>query len=167
MEVGRSGMSLKDSYPLLYRYTTMLIGEYRHTLDEKNRLSLPAKFRKELGSKVVITNGLDSCLFIFSKNEWAKFSEELSKLSLVEGDKRKFTRFMLGGASEVDIDANGRILLPDFLKEFANLKSRVIVTGVHSRAEIWSEKAWEDYKKAVQKDIDVLAEKLGEVGVLT
>jgi MraZ protein len=144
----------------------MLIGEYTHTLDDKNRLSLPAKFRKELGSKVVVTNGLDACLFIFSVKEWASFSEELSKLSLVQGDKRKFTRFMLGGATEVEVDSIGRILIPDFLKEFGKLKNKVVVTGVHSRAEIWSEKAWSDYKRAVQKDIDVLAEKLGEVGAL-
>src|SRR3989344_2122463 len=124
----------------------MLIGEYTHALDAKNRISLPAKFRKELGSKVVITNGLDACLFIFSKKEWTKFSEELSKLSLVQGDKRKFTRFMLGGATEVELDSIGRILIPDFLKEFAKLKNKVVITGIHSRAEIWSEKAWGEYK---------------------
>ncbi len=144
----------------------MLIGEYTHSLDDKNRVSLPAKFRKELGSKVVVTNGLDSCLFVFSEKEWKKFSEDLAKLSLVEGDKRKFTRFMLGGATEADVDSAGRILLPDFLKDFAKLKSKVVVAGVYSRAEIWSEKAWSDYKKGVEKDIDVLAEKLGEVGAL-
>ncbi|MDO8492738.1 MAG: division/cell wall cluster transcriptional repressor MraZ [bacterium] len=144
----------------------MLIGEYTHTLDAKNRMSLPAKFRKELGNKVVVTNGLDACLFIFSLKEWNSFSGEVAKMSLVQADKRKFTRFILGGASEVEVDSMGRILIPDFLKEFAKLKGKVIVTGVHTRAEIWSEKAWDDYKKSVQKDIDVLAEKLGEVGAL-
>ncbi len=144
----------------------MLIGEYTHTVDAKNRISLPAKFRKELGNKVVITNGLDSCLFIFSLKEWTQFSLEISKLSLVQGDKRKFTRFMLGGASEVEVDSIGRILVPDFLKEFAKLKNKVVLAGVHSRVEIWSERGWSDYKKGVEKDIDVLAEKLGEVGAL-
>lgn len=144
----------------------MLIGEYTHTVDAKNRISLPAKFRKELGSKVVITNGLDSCLFIFSLKEWSQFSLEISKLSLVQGDKRKFTRFMLGGASEVEVDSIGRVLIPDFLKEFAKLKNKVVLAGVHSRVEIWSERGWSDYKKGVEKDIDVLAEKLGEVGAL-
>ncbi len=144
----------------------MLIGEYTHTVDAKNRISLPAKFRKELGNKVVITNGLDSCLFIFSLKEWTQFSLEISKLSLVQGDKRKFTRFMLGGASEVEVDSIGRILIPDFLKEFAKLKNKVVLAGVHSRVEIWSERGWSDYKKGVEKDIDVLAEKLGEVGAL-
>jgi len=144
----------------------MLIGEYTHSLDAKNRLSLPIKFRKELGNKVVVTNGLDACLFVFSLKEWTSFSSELSRLSLVQADKRKFSRFMLGGAVEVDVDSMGRILIPDFLKEFGKFKNKVVLTGVHSRVEIWSEKAWSDYKKAVEKDIDVLAEKLGEVGAL-
>lgn len=144
----------------------MLIGEYRHTLDDKNRVSLPAKFRKELGSKVVVTHGLDKCLFVFSQKGWEKFSGDLAQLSLVQADRRKFSRFMLGGAVETDVDSAGRILLPDFLKEFGDLKTRVVIAGVHSRAEIWSEERWSAYKGAVEKDIDVLAEKLGEVGAL-
>lgn len=144
----------------------MLIGEYTHTLDNKNRVSLPSRFRKELGKSVVITNGLDMCLFIFSLKEWGKFSEKLSQLSLVQGEKRKFNRFMLGGATEVPIDGAGRILIPDFLKNFASLNERVVIAGLHSRAEIWSEDTWNKYKKGVGKDIDLLAEKLGEVGAL-
>lgn len=144
----------------------MLIGEHTHTLDPKNRVSLPAKFRKELGKRVVITNGLDQCLFLWSVSEWHKFSEKLSNLSLVEGDKRKFSRFMLGGATEVEIDSAGRILIPDFLKNFAGLKEAVIFAGLHSRVEVWSEKNWNAYKRGVEKDIDTLAEKLGEVGAL-
>ncbi len=145
---------------------TMLIGEYTHSLDDKNRVSLPSKFRKELGGKVVVTHGLDTCLFLFSLAAWKKFSEQLASLSLVQGDKRKFSRFMLGGAVEADVDSIGRILLPDFLKEFANLKNKVVLTGVHSRVEIWNDKAWGEYKKSVEKDVDTLAEKLGEVGAL-
>lgn len=144
----------------------MLIGEFTHSLDEKNRVSLPSKFRKELGKKVIITHGLDTCLFMFSVGEWEKFSEKLSELSLVQGDKRKFSRFMLGGATEADVDGAGRILIPDFLKNFAGLKNRVVITGIHSRVEIWSDKTWVAYKRSVEKDIDVLAEKLGEVGAL-
>lgn len=144
----------------------MLIGEYTHTLDEKGRVSLPAKFRKELGKKVIITHGLDTCLFMFSEGEWKKFSEKLSELSLVQGDKRKFSRFMLGGATEADVDGAGRILIPEFLTEFAGLKNKVVLAGLHSRVEIWSERAWNTYKRGVEKDIDVLAEKLGEIGAL-
>lgn len=144
----------------------MLIGEFRHTIDDKNRVSLPSKFRKILQNKVIVTNGLDSCLFVFGEKEWQKFSSDIANLSLVEGDKRKFTRFMLGGAVEAEIDSAGRILIPDFLREFAKLKSKVVITGVHTRVEIWSEKNWDEYKESVSKNIDVLAEKLGEVGAL-
>jgi MraZ protein len=144
----------------------MLIGEYTHSFDEKSRVSLPAKFRKELGKKVVMTHGLDMCLFLFSESEWKKFSEKLSGLSLVQGDKRKFSRFILGSASEAEVDGAGRILIPEFLQEFAGLKGKIVFTGIHSRVEIWSEKNWSTYKKSVEKDIDVLAEKLGEVGAL-
>ena len=98
--------------------------------------------------------------------EWKKFSEKLSGLSMVEGDKRKFSRFMLGGATEAEVDGAGRILIPDFLKEFAGLKEKIVIAGLHSRVEIWSERAWNTYKKSIEKDIDVLAEKLGEVGAL-
>ncbi len=144
----------------------MLIGEYTHTFDEKNRVSLPAKFRKELGKKVIITHGLDTCLFVFSEDKWKKFSEKLSELSLVQGDKRKFSRFMLGGATEAEVDGAGRILIPDFLKDFAGLKEKIVIAGIHSRAEIWNEKTWNSYKKSVEQNINVLAEKLGEVGAL-
>lgn len=146
--------------------TDMLIGEYTHTLDNKNRVSLPSKFRKELGNKVVVTNGLDTCLFVFSLKEWERFSADVAKLPLVQADKRKYSRFMLGGAVDVEVDSIGRILVPDFLKDFADLKTRVIITGVHDRVEIWNEKAWAEYKRNVVKDIDLLAEKLGEAGAL-
>lgn len=144
----------------------MLIGEYTHSLDEKNRMSLPVKFRKELGKKVVITHGLDTCLFVFSEPEWKKFSEKLSQLSMAERDKRKFTRFMLGGAIETEIDGAGRILIPEFLKSYAKLKDKTVVSGLYSRVEIWNEKNWNSYKKSVEENIDILAEKLGEVGAL-
>ena len=144
----------------------MLIGEYTNTLDVKNRVSLPAKFRKELGRKVVITNGLDACLFVFSEEKWKSFSDKLGKLSFVESDKRKFNRFLLGGAVEADVDQIGRILIPDFLKSFAKLGTKIVFAGLHDRVEIWDEKAWSVYKKRVQNDIDVLAEKLGEIGAL-
>ena len=144
----------------------MLIGEYAHLLDAKKRLSLPSKFRKELGRKVVVTRGLDNCLFIYSPREWEKISERLSDLSIGQADTRGFNRFMLSGAVEIDVDAIGRILIPDFLKDFAHLKGRVVIAGIHSRVEIWDEKAWRAYKKRIEKQADQLAEKLGEIGVL-
>jgi len=144
----------------------MLIGEYTHRLDDKKRLSLPSKFRKELGKKIVITHGLDNCLFIYPLKEWLKVSEKLSGLGVGQADSRGFNRFMLGGAVEVSLDSIGRILVPDFLKEFAKLKSKVTVIGVHSRVEIWDQKIWNDYKKQIEKKADILAQKLGDVGAI-
>ncbi len=144
----------------------MLIGEYKHTLDPKKRLSLPSRFRKEVGKHVVVTRGLDKCLFIYPLKQWEKISERLAELSIGQSDSRGFNRFMLAGAVESDVDSAGRILIPDFLKDFAGLKSKVVVAGIHTRIEVWDEKSWENYKSRVEKDADTLAEKLGEIGVL-
>lgn len=144
----------------------MLIGEYTHTLDPKKRLSLPAKFRKEMGKKVVITRGLDKCLFIYPVKQWERISEKIAELSIGQADSRGFNRFLLSGAVETDVDSAGRILVPDFLKDFAGLLEKVVVTGVHSRVEVWDEKAWNEYKDRIEKQADVLAEKLGEIGVI-
>lgn len=144
----------------------MLIGQYAHTLDPKKRLSLPSKFRKELGRKVVVTNGLDNCLFVYPLKEWERVAAKLGELSLGVANTRGFNRFMLAGAHEVEVDSAGRILIPDFLKAFAGLKDNVILAGLFTRVEIWDEKAWHTHKSRVEKDADALAEKLGEVGAL-
>ncbi len=143
----------------------MLLGEYTHTVDEKNRISLPSKFRKEVGKKVVITHGLDNCLFLYPLAEWEKISAKLAELGMGQADTRGFNRFMLAGAVETDVDAIGRILIADFHREFAELKNRVVFTGVHNRVEIWNEKAWKEYKRKIEKQADTMAEKLGEIGV--
>jgi MraZ protein len=143
----------------------MLLGEYTHTLDPKKRLSLPAKFRQEVGKKVVLTHGLDKCLFLYSVKQWEKIAEKLSELSTGQSDTRGFNRYMLAGAVEAEVDSLGRILLPDFLKEFAELGEKVVITGVHNRAEIWNEERWIEYKKKIVEQADLLAQKLGEVGV--
>jgi len=143
----------------------MLIGEYIHTIDDKNRMSLPAKFRKELGKKIIITSGLDQCLFIFTIKEWTKVSKKLSNsesdLSFLSADKRSFNRFMFGRAAEVELDSIGRILIPTFLKERINLKNSAVVVGVEDRVEVWNEKVWEVYKEKIEKESGALAEKLG------
>jgi MraZ protein len=160
----------------------MLIGEYIHTIDDKNRLSLPAKFRLEMGKKVVVTPGLDNCLFVFTLKEWEKFSGKLSESSMLQADTRSFNRYILGGAVEAEVDSIGRILVPDFLRERAGIvqqdypvgkatkgtggATRVAIIGVQSRVEIWNEKSWIEYKKVVEKQADALAEKLGQVGML-
>jgi MraZ protein len=142
----------------------MLLGEYTHTVDEKNRISLPSKFRKEIGKKIVITHGLDNCLFLYPLKEWQKISVKLSELGMGQADTRGFNRFMLAGAVETEVDAIGRILLPDFLREFASLKTKVVFTGVHNRVEIWNDKLWKEYKEKIQKQADLMAEKLGAIG---
>lgn len=144
----------------------MLIGEYKHTIDAKKRMALPAKFRKELGSTVVLTYGLDKCLFVYSISEWERVMEKLSSLSMGQASTRGFNRFMLAGAVETDVDSLGRVVIPDFLKEFASLTESVVVAGVHPRAEIWDEGAWNAYKAGVAREADSLAEKLGEIGVI-
>jgi len=144
----------------------MLIGQHKHTLDTKKRLSLPAKFRKELGKTVVITKGLDSVIFLYSQKEWKKFSENVSDLSMGQSDTRAFSRHFLGGASEVDIDSAGRILIPDFLKDLAQLDSKVMVVGMVSRIELWDEERWNKSQADFNQKADIVAEKLGEIGVI-
>jgi len=144
----------------------MLIGEYTHTADEKNRISLPKKFRTEVGKTVVITHGLDNCLFLYSLKEWKKIAEKLGGLSIGQADSRGFNRFMLAGAAEIDVDALGRILIPDFLRSFAKLSEKVVFAGVHNRVEIWNDTLWVEYKSKVISQADALAQKLGEIGVV-
>jgi MraZ protein len=144
----------------------MLIGEYTHTIDDKKRISLPIKFRKELGKKIVVTHGLDNCLFVYTLKEWEKISEKISELGMGQADKRGFNRFMLAGASLVDVDSIGRILIPEHLRDFAEVKEKVVFTGVYSRVEIWNEKRWSEYKQKVIKNADMMAEKLGDIGAI-
>lgn len=144
----------------------MLIGEYIHTIDDKNRLSLPSKFRQEMGKKVVVTPGLDGCLFVFAVKQWEKISGKLGESSMLQADTRSFNRYLLGGATETEVDSIGRMLIPQFLRERAGLKDKVAVVGVQSRVELWSEKKWREVKRGVEGQADTLAEKLGHVGVL-
>ena len=144
----------------------MLIGEYKHTLDTKKRLSMPSKWRKELGKTLIVTRGLDNCLFVYPQKEWQKITEKIGQLPLGQADTRGFNRFFLSGAVEVEVDSVGRILVPDFLKDFAKLKTKVVLAGIYDRVEIWAENKWEEYKSRIEGQADQLAEKLGEIGVL-
>lgn len=146
--------------------TNLLIGEYEHTLDEKKRVSLPKTFRAALGKRVVMTRGLDNCLFVYAPSAWAKVAEKLQSLSIVNEDTRGFNRFMLSGAAEVDVDGAGRILIPDHQKEFAQLKKNVVFTGVSDHVEIWDALRWKSYKSRIEKDAERMAKKLGEIGAL-
>lgn len=144
----------------------MFIGEYEHTLDEKKRVSLPKSFRQGLGKKLVITRGLDNCLFVYPRGGWEKVAEKLSTLSFAQADTRGFNRFILSGAAEVEVDGAGRILIPDHQKEFAGLKKTVVFAGVSDRVEVWDTGQWKAYKSRIEKQAERMAETLGQIGAL-
>ncbi|HYU64939.1 MAG TPA: division/cell wall cluster transcriptional repressor MraZ [Candidatus Paceibacterota bacterium] len=144
----------------------MLIGEYQHNLDLKKRLAIPSKFRKELGEGAVLTRGLDNCLFVFPLKQWEQLADKLSNLPMSQQKTRAFGRLLLSGAVEVEFDGLGRILIPEYLKNYAGLKKEAVITGVHNRLEIWDSKKWETYKANIEKNSDEIAEKLGELGMI-
>lgn len=138
----------------------MFIGEYRHTFDAKNRISLPSKFRKGLGGSVIVTRGLDRCLFVYPKAAWKREAEMLARHSTGSAAGRGLSRLMLAGANEADVDSAGRILVPDYLKSFAGLSVKTVVAGVNERVELWDERAWTAYTKQIEKNADEFAESL-------
>lgn len=142
----------------------MLLGEYHHSIDTKKRLSVPSKFRRDLGKNIVLTRGLDHSLFLYPSGEWQKIAQKLSELPAGQANTRGFVRLMMAGAEEITLDTLGRILIPEHLKTYADMKSQVAIIGVYNRLEIWDEQLWEAYKQNVEKNADELAEKLGEVG---
>jgi len=144
----------------------MLIGEYQHNLDAKKRLAIPSKFRKELGEGAVLTRGLDNCLFVFPLPQWNQLAEKLGNLPMTQQSTRAFARLLLSGAMEVEFDVLGRILIPEYLKNYAGLKKSAVIAGVYSRLEIWDAERWESYKEKLEKDSDSIAEKLGELGMI-
>ena len=142
----------------------MLMGEYNHTIDTKGRLIVPAKFRENLGDQFVVTKGLDNCLFVYPNDEWQKFEEKLQTLPLINKEARRFTRFFLAGAATVDVDKQGRILLPQILREFAGLEKDVVLVGVGSRIEIWSKERWVESISAYDGDMDEVAANMESLG---
>lgn len=114
---------------------------------------------------MVLTRGLNNCLFIYPMRQWEKLTEKLSQLPLGQGDTRSFLRLLFSGAVEVELDQLGRILVPDYLKTYAGLATRVVVAGVFDRLEVWDEDRWTNYKAEVEKNTDMIAEKLGELGL--
>ena len=143
----------------------MFIGEYNHNLDNKGRIAVPVKFRDDLKKGAVVTKGLDGCLFLYTMSEWKILADKLSKLPISQSNTRAFARLMLAGAMDVQIDKQGRIILPDYLRKYATLKKKVIINGLYNRLEIWDENNWEKYKSKTEKESGDIAEKLGELGV--
>ncbi|MBI5370359.1 division/cell wall cluster transcriptional repressor MraZ [Candidatus Uhrbacteria bacterium] len=142
----------------------MFIGEYKHTLDDKGRIAVPKKFRKQLSRGAVVTRGLDTSLFLFPKEEWDKLAERLASLPLGQSNSRAFARLMLAGAMDIALDKQGRVVLPEYLREYAGMSKNIILAGLYNRLELWDEAKWETYKKRVESDADSVAEKLGELG---
>jgi len=143
----------------------MFIGEYQHSVDNKGRLAIPAKFRALLKKGAVVTRGLDNCLFLYPKQEWEVLAKKLAALPISQPQARAFARLMLAGAMNVDFDNQGRINLPEYLRHFSGLKKKAIVAGLYDRLEIWDEAAWDKYKAGNEKKTDKIAEGLGELGV--
>ena len=125
----------------------MLIGEYEHSLDAKGRLIMPSKLRIDIGESFIITKGLDGCLFVFSQNEWNNFETKLKTLPLSDKNARNFVRFFLSGATECEIDKQGRFLIPNNLRTAAGLEKDAIIIGVGTRLEIWNKEKWKNYSK--------------------
>jgi MraZ protein len=143
----------------------MFLGEYSHSVDNKNRLAIPANFRAELKAGAVITRGLDNCLFLFPKGDWQVLVKKIAELPISQARARSFSRMMLMGAMEVRLDKLGRILLPDYLKKFASIKKKVVIGGVLNRIEIWDEIKWEVYKKKSETNVEKTAEEMMELGI--
>lgn len=143
----------------------MFIGEFRHTIDGKGRLAMPYRFREYLKHGAVVAKGLvDKCLCVYSREEWEKLAAKLSALPLSDPKARAFSRLMFSGAMEVDFDRQGRILLSAYLRDYANLKTQAVISGMHTRIEIWDEKGWQEYEKKtaeMESDISKHMEELG------
>lgn len=143
----------------------MLLGEYEHSIDPKGRLAMPAKLREGLGSKFIITKGLDGCLFVYDMEQWALLEQKLSTLPMSLKTARDFSRFLFGGACEGECDKQGRVLLPANLRSYAKLDKDAVIVGVGNHAEIWDTKTWNEYNEANAEGVNELAEQLAGLGV--
>ncbi len=143
----------------------MLLGEYRHNIDTKGRVSVPSKFRGDLGQSFVVTKGLDNCLFMYSKKEWETFENKLKTLPLTNQDARTFMRFFFAGATEVEVDKQGRINIPQVLREYANITKDVVIVGVATRAEIWDSENWDKYTSSDSLNVSQIASQMSNLGI--
>ncbi|AZS14501.1 division/cell wall cluster transcriptional repressor MraZ [Paenibacillus lutimineralis] len=138
----------------------MFMGEFQHSIDEKGRIIIPAKFRDLLGTSFVVTRGLDQCLFVYPATEWELLEQKLKTLPLMKSDARAFTRFFFSGATECEWDKQGRVNLPSNLRQYAKLEKECVVLGVSNRVEIWSRSTWEQYFEQSEESFNEIAEKL-------
>lgn len=143
----------------------MFLGEYHHSIDDKGRLAVPIKFRADLSKGAVITRGLDGSLFLFPSEEWGKLAEKLASLPLGRANSRAFARLMLAGAMDVELDKQGRIVIPEYLRGHAGMDKQVVLAGLYNRLELWDKTKWETYKTATEGEAVGIAEQLGEIGL--
>jgi len=141
----------------------MFIGEYNHTLDDKGRVAVPVKFRLQLKKGAVVTRGLDNCLFLYPPAEWKKLADKLAGLPISQAKSRAFARLMLSGAMDAALDSQGRIILPDYLRQYAGLVKKVVIAGLYNRLEIWDQDKWQAYRANTEKDSSEIAEAMGEI----
>ncbi len=143
----------------------MFIGEYSHNLDDKGRVAIPKKFNAELVSGAVVTRGLDQCLFLYTRSEWNKLAEKLASLPFAAANSRAFSRLMLAGAMDLEMDKQGRVVIPEYLRQFAGIKKNVVIAGLYNRLEIWDADVWKDYTKRTEAESTNIAEQMGILGV--
>lgn len=143
----------------------MFIGEYHHAIDDKGRIQMPVKFRVDLAKGAVVTRGLDNCLFIYTKKEWTILAEKLARLPIAQANSRAFSRLMLAGAMELEFDRQGRVVLPEYLRQYAGLKKMAVVAGLYNRLELWDKDAWEKYRSGTERQSGDIAEALAALGV--
>ena len=143
----------------------MFIGEHSHTIDDKGRVSVPAKYREQLSEGLVVTRGLDHCLWIYTKPEWEKIAGKLAALPISQKKSRAFARLMLAGAWDAELDSQGRIVLPEYLRTYSGLGKHVIIAGLYNRIEVWDEDSWQTYSKQTQENSDEIAEGMSELGI--
>lgn len=143
----------------------MLIGEYEHSLDDKGRVIMPIKLRADIGERFILTKGLDGCLFVFSQIEWSNFETKLKQLPLTNKNARDFVRFFLSGATECELDKQGRFLIVGNLREYANITKELVIIGVGTRLEIWSKDKWKAYNSDENISADNIAENMTMLGI--
>lgn len=143
----------------------MFIGEYTHTIDEKGRLAVPSKMRRDIGTGAVITRGIDNCLWVYPKKEWQALAEKLASLPITDANSRAFSRLMLAGAMEVEFDSQGRALIPAYLRDYAGLGKNAVIAGLYNRLEIWDAKSWQEYKTKTEKATSEIAKHMADLGI--
>ena len=142
----------------------MFLGEYVHTIDEKNRLAIPARFRQDLAEGLYLTKGVDRCLYVLTPEGWNRLADRIASLPAMQADARRIQRHFFSGAAPLVPDKLGRILIPQSLRTYANLENEVVIAGVHSRIEIWRRETWDEEQARVDEQTATIAEQMTSLG---